>query len=61
MKSMKVFTRKSRMRTLEADFGFIIGLALAIEKSSRKTRKYILVLPFVAFTLSIYKLQYYVF
>ena len=56
MKSMKVFTIKSRMRTLEADFGFIIGLALAIEKSSRKTRKYILVLPFVAFTLSIYKL-----
>lgn len=55
MRSMKVFTRKSKIKTLEADFGFIIGLALAIERSSRNTRKYILVLPFVAFTLSIYK------
>lgn len=44
MKSMKVFT-------LEVDFGFVIGLALAIEKLSKNRRQYTLVLPFVIFQL----------
>ncbi len=48
---MRLLKRKSKEKTLDVDFGFVIGLALGIEKLSKGKRQYTLVLPFVIFQL----------